>query len=167
LVLAVAGCGGSKPAPNQVVTTQTMQLKSPAFAAGARIPSAYTCQGRDISPPLRWSNVPAGTRGLALEMVDIDAPGGTFVHWALIGISPSIKGLAAGESVPPDAVAGRSSFGSVGYRGPCPPAGKPHRYVITLLALPARSGLRPGFSIGALQSLHALARGQLTGLYGR
>lgn len=169
-LLALAGCGGSKSAagpPNEVVTTQTMQLTSPAFAAGARIPSAYTCQGRDISPPLRWAHVPARTRELALEMIDIDAPGGRFVHWTLAGISPTTRNLAAGKPVPPGAVAGRNDFGAVGYGGPCPPPGKSHRYVITLLALGRKSGLRPGFSAGALPSSSALARGGLTGTYGR
>jgi Raf kinase inhibitor-like YbhB/YbcL family protein len=168
--VAVAGCGAkhaTTTATSPATTAAaTIKLSSPAFAAGGTIPRQYACP-RNVSPPLRWSGLPAGTRELALQMVDIDAPGGAFVHWALAGIPPAIDKLAAGESVPPGAVAGANSFGNLGYGGPCPPAGKPHRYVITLLALPAPSGLRPGFSSGALPTSRALARGELTGLYRR
>jgi len=166
--LAVAGCGAKHAITT--ATTQapptTIKLSSPAVAAGGKIPRQYACP-RNVSPPLRWRGVPAATRELALEMIDVDAPGGTFVHWALAGIPPRTTSIAAGDAVPAGAVAGRNSFGRVGYRGPCPPAGNPHRYVITLLALPAPSGLRPGFSLGALQSSRALASGKLTGIYRR
>src|SRR5437588_779263 len=89
-------------------------------AAGGTIPSVYTCSGRDISAPLRWSGVPSGSRELALELIDLDAPGGPFLHWAVAQIPPTVRSLAAGESVPPGAVAGSNSFGRVGYGGPCP-----------------------------------------------
>jgi Raf kinase inhibitor-like YbhB/YbcL family protein len=163
--LAVAGCG-AKHAVTTVTATTTIKLSSPAFAAGAMIPKQYACP-QNTSPPLRWSGVPARTRELALEMIDIDAPGGPFVHWAVAGISPGATGLAAGAGLPASAVAARNSFGHLGYGGPCPPSGEAHRYVITLRALPRRSGLRPGFSPDALQSLHALASGALTGIYRR
>ena len=165
--LAVAGCG-AKHATTTTATTPatTIKLSSLAFAAGGTIPKAYACP-RNISPPLRWTGVPAGSRELALEMVDIDAPGGPFVHWALATISPASTSLAAGEAIPAGAVAARNDFGNVGYGGPCPPPGKAHRYVITLLALRAPSGLRPGFSAGALPSSRAIARGELTGTYRR
>jgi Raf kinase inhibitor-like YbhB/YbcL family protein len=167
--VAVAGCGArhattgtAQPRPAPL----TVKLSSPAFAAGATIPKRFACP-RNLSPPLRWSGLPAGTRELALEMIDINAPGGVFVHWALAGISPSAGGIASGDGVPAGAVAGRNSFGKVGYGGPCPPPGRPHRYVLTLLALNEPSGLRQGFSIDSLQSSRALARGELTGIYGR
>jgi Raf kinase inhibitor-like YbhB/YbcL family protein len=165
--IALAGCGA-----NHATTTATtkappatIRLSSPAFADGGAIPARYACP-RNVSVPLRWSDVPAGTRELALEMIDIDAPGGPFLHWGLAGIQPHTTSLGAGDSVSAGAVA-RNSFGRVGYGGPCPPAGGAHRYVITLIALPARSGLRQGFSLGALQSLRALASGKLTGTYRR
>lgn len=144
----------------------TIKLSSPAFAAGGMIPKRYACP-HNVSPPLRWSRVPSGTRELALEMIDVNAPGGAFVHWALAGISPGTRAIAPGDAIPAGAVAARNSFGHVGYGGPCPPPGKPHRYVITLLALPAASDLMPGFSIGALSASRATARGELLGLYGR
>jgi Raf kinase inhibitor-like YbhB/YbcL family protein len=166
--LALAGCGSNHATTtaSSKATPPTIKLSSPAFSGGGAIPKRFACP-RNVSIPLRWSGVPAGTRELALEMIDIDAPGGAFVHWALAGISPAPRALAAGRSVPAGAVAARNSFGRVGYGGPCPPSGEAHRYVITLFALPKRSGLRPGFSPGALQSLNALARGELTGTYRR
>lgn len=168
VAVALAGCGAThaRTTGTTAAPRATIELSSPAFTAGGTIPKAYTCP-RNVSPPLRWSGVPAGTRELALEMVDIDAPGGAFVHWALAGIAPGSSGIAAGDAVPPGAVAGRNSFGRIGYGAPCPPAGKPHRYVITLLALSRRSGLKPGFSAGDLGSSRALAHGALTGTYGR
>lgn len=161
-LLALAGCGGTR---RQQSAPKTITLSSPAFAPGGAIPKPYACP-QSTSPPLRWSPVPAGTRELALEMIDPDAPGGPFVHWSLARLSPSLRGLAAGQTVPPGAVAGRNSRGTVGYYGPCPPPGETHHYVITLLALSAESGLSSGFPIGALPS-QALARGVLTGTYRR
>jgi Raf kinase inhibitor-like YbhB/YbcL family protein len=141
-VVALAGCGGSA-APVRI------HLSSPAFTAGGRIPRAFTCQGLDASPPLRWSNVPRRTRQLELTMRDPDA--GNFIHWQLTGIPASTRAMAPGQ-VPTGASAGRNSFGSVGYRGPCPPRGPAHHYVITLTA---RSGTT------------TLGTGTLTGTYAR
>jgi Raf kinase inhibitor-like YbhB/YbcL family protein len=185
----LAGCGGSppqqaatstgspsQPRPARTVTTPirvgsapaSITLSSPAFAAGARIPSVYTCSGRGISPPLRWSGVPSATRELALELIDPDAPGGPFLHWVLARIPPTVRGLAAGEAVPPGAVAGSNSFGKVGYGGPCPPPGAAsHRYVFVLLALSSPSGLSRGFGAGALPVSRALAVGELQATFGR
>ena len=166
--IAVAGCG-SKHAATTATTPAppaTIKLSSPAFTGGGAIPKRYACP-RNVSLPLRWSGVPADTRELALEMIDVDAPGGSFLHWALAGVPSQTTSIAAGDPVPAGAVAARNDFGNVGYGGPCPPAGKPHRYVIRLLALAARSGLKPGFSLGALQSLRVLASGELTGIYRR
>lgn len=167
--LALAGCGGSHASSTNTTTPgppSTIKLSSPALGPGATIPRRYACP-RNVSLPLRWTGVPSGTRELALEMIDVDAPGGGFLHWALAGLAPQTMSIAAGDAVPAGAVAAHNDFGNVGYGGPCPPAGKPHRYLITLLALPARSGLRPGFSLDALRSLRVLARGELTGLYRR
>jgi Raf kinase inhibitor-like YbhB/YbcL family protein len=188
-LLVLAGCGGSsqkeastsaasssQPEPARTVTTPirvgaapaSITLSSPAFAPGGTIPSAYTCSGRGISPPLRWDGLPAGTRELALELIDPDAPGGPFVHWALARIPPSVRSLAPAESVPPGAVAGTNSFGKVGYGGPSPPRGaKAHRYVFVLLALRSRSGLNRGFGAGALPVSRARAIGELQATFGR
>lgn len=147
--LALAACGGSsggaKPASTRV------DVSSPAFASGGPIPSQYTCDGRDVSPPLRWSGVPRGTKELRLLIRDPDAPGGNFIHWSVVGIPPTADGLASG-ALPRGAIAGNNSFGSVGYRGPCPPPGEEHHYQITVSALSGRT---------------LLASGTLTGTYAR
>ena len=103
-----------------------MKLTSGAFPDQGAIPVGFTCDGDDLSPSLDWSDVPDGTAELVLICEDPDAPGGTFVHWILWGIPPGTAGLAEG-AVPPGTHQGRNGFGSVGYRGPCPPRGHgPH-----------------------------------------
>jgi Raf kinase inhibitor-like YbhB/YbcL family protein len=155
-VVLLAACGASShqasTGPSSSASVGHIRLSSPAFAAGATIPVLYTCQGRDVSLPLSWSGVPAGTTQLKLTMRDPDAPGGTFLHWSLSGLPPATTRLATAE-VPAGAVQAPNDFGTRGYGGPCPPPGdKPHRYVITLSAL---SGDR------------VLATGTLTGTYAR
>jgi Raf kinase inhibitor-like YbhB/YbcL family protein len=106
-------------------------LSSPAFASGSAIPSAYTCDGRDVSPPLRWTAPPPATRSFSLTVTDLDAHG--FVHWRLRRIPGAARGLAAGSRVGIPALNG---FGRRGYGGPCPPRGSaPHRYRFSLRAL--------------------------------
>ena len=167
-VLAVlAGCGSEKVSGPPPAAPERMALSSPAFAGGAAIPRRFTCDGDNVSPPLRWSSPPAGTRSLALLMEDPDAPGGMFVHWTVWGLAPTVKRLAPGTSLPR---VGTNSFGDRGYGGPCPPHGQTHRYVFTVyalrspLALPA--GAEPG-DVRAAIAKSAVARGQLTGRYGR
>lgn len=106
-----------------------------------------------------------GTKELVLIMRDPDAPGGSFVHWAVAGIDPTTMGFGAG-GVSGMVIPGRNSSGTLGYKGPCPPSGPPHRYVITLSALGSASGLRPGFSPDQLQP-SALGIATLVGTYGR
>jgi len=116
------------------------------------IPRQYTCDGRNISPPLHWSDVPSQATELTLAMVDRDAPGGGFIHWQLSAMSPGTTDIGAGQ-VPAVATVGTNSFGTTGYRGPCPPrGGRPHHYVITLTAL---------------SDDQAVASGSLTGVYSR
>ena len=116
-----------------------MQLTSTAFTNGAPIPARYTCEGKDLSPPLRWSGVPAGAKSLALIADDPDAPVGTWVHWVLYDLPPSLAELS--EDVPKTqtiaggARQGLNDFRRPGYGGPCPPPGKPHRYFFKLYAL--------------------------------
>ncbi len=153
---------GSGPKPPAIIASGQLRLTSPAFRPGAAIPKAYTCDGADTPLPLRWTGVPPHTRELVLVMRDPNAPGGNFVHWAVAGIPPTASALPASGTV-----AGRNSYGTIGYRGPCPPPGAAaHHYVITLSALAGPSGLKTGFSANQLQTA-ALGLGVLTGTYGR
>ena len=149
---------------------EQMTLSSPAFAADGLIPVTHSHESGDISPELRWSGVPAACRELALSCEDPDAPGGTFAHWMLAGISPDRERLAAGEERPQIA-RGRNDFGDLGYGGPQPPAGDPpHRYVFTLHALREPSGLTSGFSADDMRDAlndNVIETATLVGLYSR
>ena len=114
-------------------------LASSAIPPGGEIPSQYTCDGSDISPPLRWSGLPDGTRSLVLVVEDPDAPSGVFRHWAAFDIPAGSRGLEAGYSANRPASGfheARNDFGKAGYGGPCPPKGHgTHHYHFRLLAL--------------------------------
>jgi hypothetical protein len=152
-----------------------MRIASPSFEANAEIPSKFTCQGADHSPPLSWADVPAGTKSLALIMDDPDAPDPAaprmvWVHWVLYNIPPQATGLAeaiTAKELPPGSLEGVNDWKRPGYRGPCPPIGR-HRYVHKLYALDV---LLPDLhkpSKAALEKAmagHILARAELVGTY--
>lgn len=169
--LVATSCGGGSSHPAAAggfknVAPASIAVRSPAFGSGRAIPRVYTCSGRGTSPPLQWSGAPDGTRELVLLMRDIDAPGGNFVHWVVAGIPPGTDSVTAGH-VPRGGVQGVNSTGSVGYTPPCPPHGdRPHRYLITILALARRTGLRTGFAPSRLSGT-GLASGTLVGTYAR
>lgn len=151
----------------------TLRFTSPAFTDGSPIPRKHTCDAEDLSPPLAWTGLPAGVRSLALICDDPDAPAGTWVHWVLYNLPATTAGLP--EGVPAaeraqGALQGRNDFGRLGYGGPCPPRGKPHRYFFKLYALDTELGLKPGAAkadvVRATQG-HILAEGQLMGTYQR
>src|SRR5947208_7169033 len=125
-----------------------IQLTSAAFAEGEFIPAKYTCDGDDVSPPLKWSNLPTGAKGLALICDDPDAPVGTWVHWVLYGLPPTETELPdkvpTTETLATGAKQGINDFKRIGYGGPCPPAGRPHRYFFNFYALEAELTLTPG-----------------------
>jgi hypothetical protein len=143
-------------------------LSSTAFEHGGAIPRRHTCEGEDLSPPLTWSGLPDGTRSLALVVDDPDAPGRTFLHWLAWGIAPEAGGLAEGEAAP---VEGTNDFGSIGYRGPCPPPGHgPHRYFFRLHALGAGVDVRPGVGRDEIERAigeQELGSAELMGTYER
>ena len=149
-------------------------LSSTAFKQGDKIPVKYTCDGQDISPPLEWGEPPPGTQAFALIVDDPDAPVGVFTHWVIFNIPSDSRKLA--EAIPTQvqlssgALQGKNDFGRMGYGGPCPPPGRPHRYQFTLYALDQPFDLKAGVSkkqlLGAMQG-HILAQGQLTGTYQR
>jgi Raf kinase inhibitor-like YbhB/YbcL family protein len=151
-----------------------IQLTSTAFTAGQPIPAKYTDDGLNISPPLTWTNVPAGTKSLALVVNDPDAPVGDWVHWVIYDLPPSTTSLAQDvlktPQMPGGAKQGVNDFQKTGYGGPAPPPGKAHRYIFKLYALNATTGLAPGATRANLLKAmngHLLGEGQLMGTYER
>jgi Raf kinase inhibitor-like YbhB/YbcL family protein len=151
-----------------------MKLTTPAFRAGEIIPSKHSCEGVNVSPPLQWDGVPAGAKSLALICDDPDAPVGTWVHWVLYNLPVTISNLP--EDVPTSetlsfgAKQGTNDFRRVGYGGPCPPPGKPHRYYFKLYAVDVELALKPRATKNELlRSMdgHILAEAQLMGTYKR
>ncbi len=148
-------------------------IKSSAFEHEGMIPSKFTCDGADVSPPLEWTGVPEDVDSLVLISDDPDAPGKTWVHWVLFNLSPEVSSLE--EDMPKDkkldsgAVQGVTDFGRNGYGGPCPPGGT-HRYFFKLYALDTTLDLGPSAKksdvVKAMEG-HVLAEGQLMGKYAR
>ncbi len=144
-------------------------LTTDAWAPGTEMPKAYTCDGADVSPPLVISQIPAGTVELAIVVTDFDADG--FVHWVLTGIAPTTTTIEEGV-IPAGAVQAANDGGSVGWMGPCPPAGDLHSYDFTLYALSAPSGVTegqdPATAIAAVEAAPtATLPAIMTGLYTR
>ena len=152
----------------------SFELSSDAFQEGKAILRKYTCDGLDLSPPLRWTAPPEATHSLALICDDPDAPRGTWVHWVIFDLPTDLGGLP--EGIPTDAMPpvggrqGRNDFGRLGYGGPCPPRGPAHRYYFKLYALDAALSLPAGVSkaqvLKAMKG-HVLAEVQLMGRYSR
>jgi hypothetical protein len=163
--------GATPPAQTQ---GGTMKISSASFAAGDMIPKKFTCDGPDASPKLSWTEPPAKTQSFALIMDDPDAPAGTWVHWVLFDLPANTRDLAEEvakqEQVANGARQGRNDFGKIGYGGPCPPAGNPHRYFFKLYALDSRLNLKAGATKadveGAMKG-HILAHAEMIGKYGR
>jgi Raf kinase inhibitor-like YbhB/YbcL family protein len=152
----------------------TIELWSSAFENDSLIPGKYTCDGKNVSPALSWSGVPEGAISLALICDDPDAPMGTWVHWILYGIPPGLdslpEGVPARDTVLQGMRQGMTSFRSVGYRGPCPPEGGPHRYYFKLYALDTPVDMGSGKTkedLLAVMEEHIIAQGQLMGRYQR
>ncbi len=191
LLLFVCGCGKDSPHKSKTQKTASaksvkiMKLTSSGFVDGKTIDAKYTVEGRDISPPLAWANVPKGTVSLALLCEDPDAPSPRnpadepWVHWVLFNIPADRTSLPEGiarEPEPttiPGAQQGQNSWpsGNIGYRGPAPPPGSgPHRYIFKIYALDTKLALKSGATKEEFleaKSGHVLAEGKLTGLYER
>jgi Raf kinase inhibitor-like YbhB/YbcL family protein len=144
-----------------------MQIESPAFELNQYIPKRHTCEGEDLSPPLKFAELPKGTKSLVLIVDDPDAPSGTFDHWIAWNIPGDAKELKEGAKL---AEEGTNGFGQKGYKGPCPPKGKPHRYFFTLYALDSELNLPSGSSKTAVKNAmngHILGNAHTIGLYQR
>ena len=164
LIAAIAFTGGKR-----------MKVESPVFQEGDNIPKRYTCDGLDISPPIKWSGFPQETKSFVLIMDDPDAPIGTFTHWIIYDIPAQLSELD--EGVPKtDSISrvkqGINDFGYVGYGGPCPPKGHGHhRYYFRVYALDIESlGLSPKATRKQVEERmkgHILAEGSVMGRYRR
>ena len=150
------------------------ELTSSALSAGGDIQRKFTCDGPDVSPPLSWGEPPAGTQSISLIMDDPDAPAGTWVHWVLYDLPATTRELPEGvpkeQELKNGARQGHNDFGRIGYGGPCPPPGRPHRYLFKLYALDAKTNLKAGATKADLEKAmrgHILAQAELMGRYKR
>ena len=155
-------------------SAMSLAVTTTAFSPGGAIPKGYTCDGADTSPDLSWSGVPAGVQSFALIADDPDAPVGTWTHWLIWNIPAQNSGLPNGvpkvETLDDGTRQGRNDFRRIGYGGPCPPPGKPHRYFFKVYALDAKLDVRAGANKEELERAmkgHVLAQGELMGKYGR
>ena len=150
------------------------ELQSPALSGSGEIPVKHTCDGPDLSPPLRWTDPPAKTKGFALIVDDPDAPVGTWVHWVLYGLPATLRelpeGVPARDAVPGIGTQGVNDFRKVGYGGPCPPRGPAHRYFFKLYALDTELTMPPRKTKAELLKAiegHVLGQAELMGRYKR
>jgi Raf kinase inhibitor-like YbhB/YbcL family protein len=148
-------------------------VESSVFGHNHRIPSKYTCDGLNISPPIAWKNIPEGTKSIVLIADDPDAPAGIWVHWVCYDLPPPVvalpEGVQAADTLAQGGKQGRTDFGNVGYGGPCPPSGT-HRYFFKVYALDCMLGLSPGKTKQEIERAmkgHILGQGELIGTYSR
>ena len=143
----------------------SFSIQTSAFTPGGTIPKKYTCDGDDVSPELTWSGQPAGTQAFALIADDPDAPAGTWTHWVAWNIPASttklVEGTPKNDTLADGTRQGMNDFKKIGYNGPCPPPGKPHRYFFKLYALGTKLDVKGGASRGEVES--AIKKGKVLG----
>ncbi len=176
----IAGCASrsqsvTPPSPANTPPDNKAEIKltSAAFKEGEAIPRAYTCDGVNISPPLEWSGVPKTARTIAIVADDTDAPGGTWVHWALYNLPAEniglVENLPLTENLKAGGFQGTNDFQKIGYRGPCPPSGT-HHYYFRIYALDSELTLKAGATKAELLKAmddHVVLQGRLMGTYRR
>ena len=178
LLVLFSGCISDQPEQETQIEEETIMkqisISSDAFKAGSSIPVENTCDGDDRSPALSWDTVPPGTQSIALIVDDPDAPGKTWIHWVIYNIPDNTTGLPAAvpknKTLDDGSLQGTNDFGRIGYDGPCPPPGKPHRYFFKVYALDTTLSLKSGATKSQLEdamSGHILAQGEMVGKYGR
>lgn len=161
-------------APAKAPADPRFQLHAGSFSENQQIPRNFTCDGQDISPMLTWTEPPARTQSFVLIADDPDAPAGTWVHWVVYNLPADSRQLPQGAPKDPEFEGGGrqgvNDFQKIGYNGPCPPPGKPHRYFFRLYALDSRLDLPSGATKAAVEQAmegHVLAETRLAGRYGR
>jgi len=186
IILALCGCHGSTTSPitqsqnsntkanaNNEGSNMQIKLWSTVFQDNGLIPSKYTCDDANVSPPLEWSGLPATTKSIALIVDDPDAPAKTWVHWVAFDIPNSARSLPEAvkpsETIPGGGKQGKNDFGRLGYGGPCPPSGT-HRYFFKIYALDTETNLPSGATkdelLRAMEG-HIVKQGELIGKYSR
>ena len=144
-----------------------MQFFSPAFLDREKMPADYTCDGKNVNPPLQFSKIDPSAKSLVLIVDDPDAPAGTWVHWVVFNMPPELNFIA--EDQAPAGVLGINSWGETKYNGPCPPSGQ-HRYFFKLYALDIVLDLPPGATKHEVEKAltsHVVDRAEFIGLYSR
>ncbi len=174
-LLSAYGCAKSlepQTKPNVPDNQAAFVIKSSAFANNAPMPAKYTCDGANLSPPLEWSNIPKGTKSFVLVCLDPDAPSGTFTHWIVYNIPPTMTKLGENLAKTGESKSGirqgKNDFGKIGFGGPCPPVGKPHRYQFQLSALKTKLTLKAGASLSQLEAAigeNRLGEAEIIGTY--
>lgn len=150
----------------------SLSLDSSSFSSGGDIPKQFTCDGPDRSPQLSWTDPPPQTKSFALLVDDPDAPAGNWNHWAIWDIPANIHSLPEGikkdRRLADGSEQGMNDFHKAGYNGPCPPAGKPHRYHFKLFALDTKMTLNSEAGKPEMEKAmkgHILAQSELIGSY--
>jgi Raf kinase inhibitor-like YbhB/YbcL family protein len=174
MLTARANSGSSSSFPLAGASPMSLTISSPSFSNGGKIDKKFTCEGADVSPRLQWGEPPSGTKSFALLVDDPDAPAGNWNHWTAWNIPSASHGLEEGISkkprLPDGTQQGTNDFKKIGYNGPCPPAGKPHRYFFKLFALDKNLALKSDAGKPELESAmkgHILAEGEWMGQYQR
>jgi Raf kinase inhibitor-like YbhB/YbcL family protein len=173
-LISGSGCKSGTRESDVGGSAMKIDVSSADFKEGETIPVPYTADGKNISPALRWTAAPDATKSFALMCDDPDAPRKTWVHWVIFNIPASSQELPEAvptkETLADGARQGKNDFGKIGYGGPSPPPGKPHRYYFKLYALDIALDLPAGSTkdklLGVMKG-HVLAEGQLMGRYGR
>jgi len=173
LAIIAASLGTSILMSQPPSSSASFNLETSAFRAGAEIPAKFTCQGADLSPALKWTEPPAGTKYFVLILDDPDAPGGTFTHWIVFGIGQNGRELSEGinpnsKFIQPYQSKGggeqfTNDFGKQGYNGPCPPPGKAHRYFFHLYAIDSELHFRGTGLVQDRKHLEAAMQGHILG----
>ncbi|MBS1119632.1 MAG: hypothetical protein H6Q90_1860 [Deltaproteobacteria bacterium] len=164
-LLLVAWLASPAAAEPPTCAVAKLTVRSPAFPAHGEIPSEYTCDGREISPPLVWSGVPRGTRSIVILVED--ATTAAFTHWIVTGLGATTSSLAGGTALPRGAIAGKNDLRKAGWTGPCPARGR-HHYTFRVFALDVPLGKQvTSQSLPAALNGHVIATGELVGTYQR